>query len=117
MYFFAGAFSWPGRCLGGLWATLGGTITKPGCADSGLHQDVFYIPQKPYNVVGTLHDQLTYPMLSTDKGRLTVDQMRDILRRVAPTPEKNSGSCVLLSVHPYAKFVIVLSIDPSLPLF
>eukprot|EP00668_Euglena_longa_P010985 GGOE01013329.1.p1 GENE.GGOE01013329.1~~GGOE01013329.1.p1 ORF type:complete len:1363 (+),score=510.34 GGOE01013329.1:29-4090(+) len=70
------------RCLGGLWATLGGTITKPGCADSGLHHDVFYIPQKPYNVVGTLHDQLTYPMLSSDKGRLTVEQMRDILSRV-----------------------------------
>ena len=28
---------------------------------SSLSGDVFYLPQKPYNVVGTLVDQLTYP--------------------------------------------------------
>jgi ABC-type uncharacterized transport system fused permease/ATPase subunit len=44
------------RCLGGLWKIPdGGTITKPPL------DDLFYIPQKPYNVFGTLADQLTYP--------------------------------------------------------
>ena len=43
------------RCLGGLWAVPEGEITKPGSATSGLHQDVFYLPQKPYNVIGTLY--------------------------------------------------------------
>ena len=44
------------RCLGGLWKIPeGGTITKPPL------EDFFYIPQKPYNVFGTLADQLTYP--------------------------------------------------------
>ena len=44
------------RCLGGLWKIPdGGTITKPPL------EELFYIPQKPYNVHGTLADQLTYP--------------------------------------------------------
>lgn len=57
------------RCLGGLWdidAADGGRIEKPGSAggsatDGGLHTDVFYLPQKPYSVLGTIFDQLTYP--------------------------------------------------------
>ena len=39
------------RCLGGLWTVPTGTITKPGSAASGLHQEVFYLPQKPYQVL------------------------------------------------------------------
>ena len=47
------------RCLGGLWSAKGGgTITKPQGGD-GLHQEIFYIPQKSYNVLGTLQDQMT----------------------------------------------------------
>merc|ERR1711988_1709306 len=44
------------RCLAGLWSAQG-KITKP-----SLAKDVFYLPQKPYNVLGTLADQLTYPL-------------------------------------------------------
>jgi ATP-binding cassette subfamily D (ALD) protein 3 len=42
------------RCLGGLWTIPHGSITKPGSAESGLDQEVFYLPQKPYNVLGKL---------------------------------------------------------------
>merc|ERR1719316_1500644 len=49
------------RCLGGLWDIPKGTIVKPGARVGGLHEEVFYLPQKPYNVLGTLVDQLTYP--------------------------------------------------------
>ena len=50
------------RCLGGLWKIPdGGTITKPGGNAPGLNQAVFYLPQKPYNVLGTLRAQLLYP--------------------------------------------------------
>ena len=51
------------RCLGGLWTIPEGQISKPGSKDgkSGLSGSVFYLPQKPYNVLGTLFDQLTYP--------------------------------------------------------
>ena len=49
------------RCLGGLWQIPSGSITRPGGAAnaSGENQDVFYIPQRPYNVLGTLQDQMT----------------------------------------------------------
>ena len=49
------------RCLGGLWNIPCGTITKPGGGSKGLLSGVFYVPQKPYQVLGTLADQLTYP--------------------------------------------------------
>ena len=55
------------RCLGGLWTIPKGSITKPGSAE-GLNTDVFYIPQKPYQVLGTLADQLTYPTLDSGSG-------------------------------------------------
>ena len=44
------------RCLGGLWSIPCGTIRKPGGGpnDRGASNDaMFYIPQKPYQVVGT----------------------------------------------------------------
>ena len=64
------------RCLGGLWSIPEGSITKPGSANSGLHQEVFYIPQKPYNVLGTLRDQLTYPESETGKdGKLVAEEV------------------------------------------
>ena len=47
------------RCLGGLWNIPRGTIRRPGGLASGLHQECFYVPQKPYNVLGTLVEQLT----------------------------------------------------------
>ena len=40
---------------------------KPGGEGGGLHQDVYYLPQKPYNVIGTLRDQITYPGPPTHK--------------------------------------------------
>jgi len=42
------------RSLGELWPLFGGTITKP------KFQDLFYISQKPYLVVGTLRDQVLF---------------------------------------------------------
>ena len=35
------------RCLAGLWKAQG-VIRRPGGLASGLHQDIFYIPQRPY---------------------------------------------------------------------
>ena len=73
------------RCLGGLWSIPCGTIRKPGGGDAsekGASNDaMFYIPQKPYQVVGTLIDQMTYP--KTDAAdELTKDRMREILAEV-----------------------------------
>lgn len=71
------------RCLGGLWTIPHGSITKPGSADSGLDQEVFYLPQKPYNVLGTLFDQLTYPeQIGEGDTKLTKERLIEILDMV-----------------------------------
>ncbi|KAL0489343.1 peroxisomal long-chain fatty acid import protein [Acrasis kona] len=49
------------RVLGGLWPLHEGVISKPGATDAGLFKDIFYLPQKPYNVIGSLRDQIIYP--------------------------------------------------------
>eukprot|EP00051_Salpingoeca_urceolata_P007072 m.93906 g.93906 ORF g.93906 m.93906 type:complete len:1288 (+) comp15107_c1_seq1:555-4418(+) len=72
------------RCLGALWAPTHGCITKPTMAiDSGkegLSGTVFYIPQKPFNVVGTLYEQMTYPEVTA--AGLTESYLRELLRLV-----------------------------------
>lgn len=30
--------------------------------ETGLHADIYYLPQRPYNVIGTLRENLTYPL-------------------------------------------------------
>lgn len=49
---------------------------------SGTAQEVFYIPQKPYNVIGTLIDQLTYPDTSGSE-HLDMDAMMEVQRTYA----------------------------------
>lgn len=66
------------RCLGGLWQVPQGTIAKPGAGTKGLHGSVFYLPQKPYNVYGTLRDQLTYPRPPEDV-QISDHEMRELL--------------------------------------
>ncbi|KAF4688965.1 ATP-binding cassette sub- D member 3 [Perkinsus olseni] len=67
------------RCLGGLWDIKRGTITRPGSRGGvGLHSYVFYLPQKPYCVVGTLSDNICYP----DTNSLDEEQLRSLLRLV-----------------------------------
>jgi ABC-type uncharacterized transport system fused permease/ATPase subunit len=71
------------RCMGGLWDIPTGVITKPGGAsNAGLHREVFYLPQKPYNVLGTLVDQMTYPDESGAAKNLGRDALFQILAQV-----------------------------------
>jgi ABC-type uncharacterized transport system fused permease/ATPase subunit len=68
------------RVLGGLWTTPTGTITKPGASLTGLHRDIFYLPQKPYNVLGSLKANITYPMDPMDDGvELSSQQLAELL--------------------------------------
>jgi ABC-type uncharacterized transport system fused permease/ATPase subunit len=69
------------RCLGGLWNVPKGKIVKPGGkVTCGLHQDIFYLPQKPYNVLGTLIDQLTYPQ--SGGSAITKTELSGLLSKV-----------------------------------
>ncbi|KAF8404271.1 hypothetical protein HHK36_009153 [Tetracentron sinense] len=70
------------RVLGGLWPLVSGHIVKPGIG-SDLNKEIFYVPQRPYTAVGTLRDQLIYP-LTADKeiAPLTHSGMVELLRNV-----------------------------------
>jgi ABC-type uncharacterized transport system fused permease/ATPase subunit len=71
------------RCLGGLWKIpKEGVITKPGGGQSGLNKDVFYLPQKPYNVLGTLRAQMLYPATQEDSDEITDEYLTELLNMV-----------------------------------
>jgi len=66
------------RVLGELWPMFGGSLTKP------HRSKLFYVPQKPYMVVGTLRDQIIYPdtrKQMREKG-LTDDDLMEYLKDV-----------------------------------
>jgi len=55
------------RCLCNLWQAKDGVIARPGGAIQAeenviLHEEIYYLPQKPVSVLGSLSDQLTYPL-------------------------------------------------------
>jgi len=72
------------RCLAGLWKIPAGEITKPMSKinPNSLSGDVFYLPQKPYNVVGTLIDQLIYPASANECEELSIEYLKRILSKV-----------------------------------
>ncbi|RZC41048.1 ATP-binding cassette sub-family D member 2 [Asbolus verrucosus] len=65
------------RILSGLWPIYGGELHTP-------KNSMFYIPQRPYMVIGNLRDQIIYPDTSTDmiNKQITEDDLRKIMRLV-----------------------------------
>lgn len=56
------------RVLGGLWPLAEGKIYRPGAdSENGLSQEIFYVPQRPYVTLGTLKEQILYPLAVTDE--------------------------------------------------
>ncbi|XP_061344262.1 ABC transporter D family member 1-like isoform X2 [Gastrolobium bilobum] len=88
------------RVLGGLWPLVSGHIVKPGVG-SDLNKEIFYVPQRPYTAVGTLRDQLIYPLTAdqeveslTDSGMVELLKNVDLeylLDRYPPEKEVNWG--------------------------
>jgi putative ATP-binding cassette transporter len=53
------------RALAGIWREGRGTVTRPALSE------VMFLPQRPYMILGTLRDQLTYPRVrQADDARL-----------------------------------------------
>eukprot|EP00127_Corallochytrium_limacisporum_P001361 Clim_evm17s53 gene=Clim_evmTU17s53 len=70
------------RMLGALWPVWGGRFRAPAV------EDQFYIPQKPYLVVGSLRQQIIYPDSGEQdmkKRGMTDDDLMDIMKWVALT--------------------------------
>lgn len=68
--------------MGGLWPLVSGHIVKPGIG-SDLNKEIFYVPQRPYTAVGTLRDQLIYPLTADQEVEpLTKREMVDLLKNV-----------------------------------
>ncbi len=51
------------RMLGGLWPLPSGEVHRPGTSTAGMDtKDIYYVPQRPYTTIGTLREQLIYPL-------------------------------------------------------
>jgi vitamin B12/bleomycin/antimicrobial peptide transport system ATP-binding/permease protein len=72
------------RAIAGLWTQGGGAIQRPPLTD------IFFLPQKPYMLLGTLRSQLLYPRLERE---VSEQELRDILKVVslADLPERAGG--------------------------
>jgi len=70
------------RILGGLWPLWDGKLQAP------KESDIFYIPQKPYLVVGTFRDQVIYPdtFEQMHEKKWTDEQLEELLDQVKLTP-------------------------------
>jgi ATP-binding cassette subfamily D (ALD) protein 3 len=88
------------RCLGGLWPAKGGAVRKP--------LDVFYLPQKPFNVVGSLADELAYPQSGSvldrhDLARLcAMVDLNDVLAAHDPA----AGFCRDIFLYVFNLFIV-----------
>ncbi len=61
------------RSIAGLWNAGDGQITRPPL------EEMFFLPQRPYLVLGSLREQLTYPRLD---GKTTDGELEDVLAKV-----------------------------------
>ena len=61
------------RAIAGLWTRGEGIIRRPSLSD------IFFLPQKPYMLLGSLRDQLRYPRLQDD---ISEDELQRVLEMV-----------------------------------
>ena len=61
------------RVIAGLWNSGNGILVRPPLSE------MFFLPQRPYMIIGTLRDQILYPLHS---GEITDDKLQDVLNVV-----------------------------------
>eukprot|EP01119_Soliformovum_irregulare_P011257 TRINITY_DN2810_c0_g1_i1.p1 TRINITY_DN2810_c0_g1~~TRINITY_DN2810_c0_g1_i1.p1 ORF type:complete len:702 (-),score=151.29 TRINITY_DN2810_c0_g1_i1:24-2129(-) len=71
------------RALGDLWPLQCGTVVKP------RKEDILFVPQKPYLVLGTLRDQIIYPHSEDDMRRLGISD-DDLLHLMSIVDEEDT---------------------------
>jgi vitamin B12/bleomycin/antimicrobial peptide transport system ATP-binding/permease protein len=72
------------RAIAGLWNTGSGKIIRPRL------ENILFLPQRPYMVLGTLRDQLLYPTLSADTSDRHLCQILEQVN-LANLPERVGG--------------------------
>ncbi len=60
------------RALAGIWREGSGTVTRPALSD------VMFLPQRPYMILGSLRDQLTYPRAAGVSDEQLLDALRTV---------------------------------------
>jgi putative ATP-binding cassette transporter len=61
------------RAIAGLWNSGTGTIARPAL------DEILFLPQRPYMVLGTLRDQLLYP---NTQAEVTEEELKQVLKQV-----------------------------------
>ena len=61
------------RLVSGLWPAVGGTVERPPL------DELMFIPQKPYTLLGSLREQLSYPQAA---NLFSLEQLRHVLEEV-----------------------------------
>ncbi len=72
------------RAIAGLWTQGEGVIRRPSLTD------IFFLPQRPYMLLGSLRDQLLYPRL---ERQISDEELRSVLKTVnlEDLPERVGG--------------------------
>lgn len=70
----------PLSCIGELWPPYRGLVVTP------PKEDIVFVPQKPYLVMGTLRDQIIYPQTAKEMAALSItdDDLTTLLDVVDP---------------------------------
>jgi putative ATP-binding cassette transporter len=72
------------RAVAGLWTQGQGVIRRPPLAD------IFFLPQRPYMLLGSLRDQLIYPRLENEISEMELKQVLKTVR-LEDLPERVGG--------------------------
>jgi vitamin B12/bleomycin/antimicrobial peptide transport system ATP-binding/permease protein len=72
------------RAIAGLWTQGSGIVLRPEL------EEIFFLPQKPYMLLGSLRDQMLYPRMEQE---IPDDELRRVLESVnlADLPERSGG--------------------------
>jgi putative ATP-binding cassette transporter len=71
------------RAIAGLWDAGNGTIIRPPL------NEIFFLPQRPYMIIGTLRGQLQYPSNKKSTDEELLDVLEDV--NLADLPERFGG--------------------------